>query len=167
MVSDELEGNTLTVYTYIVHANKPVGTREVTRGAELSSPSVARRHLQKLENLGLIEKNSYGDYILKEKTNMKGHVWVGKNLVPRLMFYSFFFMGAFAAEVSIILLGFLIKDLVVIEISFLFLTALTAVAMLLFLFEGLALYRKLNPKRPEQTEKHVTNRLQNIKQIVQ
>ena len=151
MTSDELEGNTLNVYTYIVHANKPVGTRDVTRGAELSSTSVAHRHLQKLENLGLIEKNSYGDYILKEKATIKGHVWVGKNLVPRLMFYSFFFLGAFAAEVGIILLGFLIKDLVI-EISFVFLTAMTAVAMILFLFEGLALYRKLNPKRPEQTE---------------
>ena len=91
MASDELEGNTLNVYTYIVHANKPVGTRDVTRGAELSSTSVAHRHLQKLENLGLIEKNSYGDYILKEKAPINGHVWVGKNLVPRLMFYSFFF----------------------------------------------------------------------------
>ncbi|MCL2477489.1 hypothetical protein [Candidatus Bathycorpusculum sp.] len=148
MASDELEGNTLNVYTYIVHANKPVGTRDVTRGAELSSTSVAHRHLQKLENLGLIEKNSYGDYILKEKATINGHVWVGKNLVPRLMFYSFFFIGAFAAEVGIILLGFLIKDLVI-EISFLFLTVMTAVAMILFLFEGLALYRKLNPKRPE------------------
>ena len=58
------------------------------------------------------------------------------------------FLGAFAAEVGIILLGFLIKDLVI-EISFLFLTVMTAVAMILFLFEGLALYRKLNPKRPE------------------
>jgi len=91
MAGNELEGNTLNVYAYIVHADKPVGTRDVTRGAELSSTSVAHRHLQKLENLGLIEKNSYGDYILKEKTNIKGHVWVGKNLVPRLMFYSFFF----------------------------------------------------------------------------
>ena len=91
MANDELEGNTLTVYAYIVHVAKPVGTRDVTRGANLSSTSVAHRHLQKLEESGLIEKNDYGDYILKEKTSINGHVWVGKNLVPRLMFYSFFF----------------------------------------------------------------------------
>jgi hypothetical protein len=152
MAGNELEGNTLNVYAYTVHADKPVGTRDVTRGAELSSTSVAHRHLQKLETLGLIEKNSYGDYILKEKATINGHVWVGKNLVPRLMFYSFFFLGAFAAEVSIILLSFLIKDLVV-EVSFLFLTGMTVVAMTMFLLEGLALYRKLNPKRIEQIEK--------------
>src|SRR6202142_566273 len=96
--NEELEGNTLNVYAYIVHAAKPVGTRDVTRGAGLSSTSVAHRHLQKLEDYGLIEKNDYGDYILKEKTSVKGHVWIGRNLVPRLMFYSFFFMGAFGAE---------------------------------------------------------------------
>ena len=101
LANDELEGNTLNVYAYIVHVAKPVGTRDVTRGANLSSTSVAFRHLQKLEDMGLIEKNRYGDYILKEKTNINGHVWVGKNLVPRLMFYSFFFLGAFAAEITI------------------------------------------------------------------
>jgi hypothetical protein len=145
LANDELEGNTLNVYAYIVHAAKPVGTREVTRGANLSSTSVAHRQLQKLEDYGLIEKNDYGDYILKEKTSINGHVWVGRNLVPRLMFYSFFFMGAFGAEVAIILSSYLIIG-VVIEVSFFFLTAMTAAAMILFLIEGISLYRKVNPK---------------------
>jgi len=146
MANDELEGNTLTVYAFIVHAAKPVGTRDVTRGASLSSTSVAFRHLQKLEDIGLIEKNSYGDYILKEKANINGHVWVGKNLVPRLMFYSFFFLGAFSAEIAIMMLMFLIKG-AVLQVSFFFLTGLTGVAMFLFLIEGLLLFRKLNPNR--------------------
>ncbi len=146
--SDELEGNTLTVYAYIVRTAKPVGTRDVTRGAELSSTSVAFRHLQKLERMGLIEKNSYGDYVLKEKANINGHVWVGKNLVPRLMFYSFFFIGAFAAEVSILLLSLLIKGLVI-QSSFYFLIAMTAVAMIMFFVEGMSLYHKNRPKTPQ------------------
>jgi len=128
-----------------------VGTRDVTRGANLSSTSVAHRHLQKLEYLRLIEKNSYGDFILKEKANINGHVWVGKNLVPRLMFYSFFFLGAFAAEITLILLSILIKDFVI-QVSFFFLTGMTGVAMILFIIEGLLLYRKLNPKHPEKLE---------------
>jgi hypothetical protein len=148
LANEELEGNTLTVYSYIVHADKPVGTRDVTRGADLSSTSVAYRQLQKLEDLGLIEKNSYGDYILKEKASINGHLWVGKNLVPRLMFYSFFFMGAFASEVSIILLSLVIKDLVI-QVSFLSLTGITAVAMVLFFIKGIGLYRKLNPSRKQ------------------
>ena len=144
MANDELEGNTLNVYAYIVHVDKPVGTRDVTRGANLSSTSVAHRHLQKLEDLELIEKNEYGNYILKQKTSINGHVWVGRNLVPRLMLYSFFFMGAFGAELVIIILSYILSG-IVIETSFLFLTGLTAAAMSLFLIEGLFLYRKVNP----------------------
>ena len=145
MADEELEGNTLTVYAYVAREGRPVGTRDVTRGANLSSPSVAHRHLQKLEALGLLEKNEYGDYMLKTKTNVSGHVWVGRNLVPRLMFYSFFFMGAFSAEIAVILLGYLIGGFVI-ETSFLFLTGMTAVAMVLFFIEGIKLHRKVQSK---------------------
>ena len=127
-----------------------MGTRDVTRGANLSSTSVAHRHLQKLEDMGLIEKNEYGDFILKEKTNIKGHVWVGRNLVPRLIFYSFFFMGALGAEIAIIVLSYLMSG-IVIQVSFLFLTGMTGVAMALFLIEGTLLYRKLNPKNASKS----------------
>jgi hypothetical protein len=143
MGDEQLAGNTLSVYAYVVRENRPVGTRDVMRGANLSSPSVAHRHLQKLELLGLLEKNKFGDYILKEKTGVSGHVWVGRNLVPRLMFYSFFFMGAFGAEIGILLLSCLVPWLVI-ETSFLFLTGMTAVAMVLFFVEGVQLRRKLN-----------------------
>ena len=142
MGNKELADNTLSVYAYVVSENRPVGTRDVMRGANLSSSSVAHRHLQKLELLGLLEKNEYGDYILKEKTGVSGHVWVGKTLVPRLMFYSFFFIGAFGAEIGIILLSYLVADLVI-ETSFLFLTGMTAVAMILFFIEGALLRRKV------------------------
>ena len=142
MGDEEIAGNTLIVYAYVVGENRPVGTRDVMRGANLSSPSVAHRHLQKLEALGLLEKTRSGDYILKEKTGVSGHVWVGRNLVPRLMFYSFFFIGAFGAEIAIILLSCLVPWMVI-ETSFLFLTGMTAVAMIIFFIEGALLRRKL------------------------
>jgi hypothetical protein len=144
--NEELEGNTLNVYTYIVHADKPVGTRDVTRGAHLSSTSVAHRHLQKLESFGLIEKNQYGDYIIKEKTSISGHVWIGKNLVPRLIFFSLFFVGALSAEITIIMISYFITGWVI-ETSFFFLIGMTALAAVLFLLEGLSLNKKINPKR--------------------
>lgn len=140
-----LAGNTLSVYAYVVKENRPVGTRDVMRGANLSSPSVAHRHLQKLESIGLLEKNKFGDYILKEKTSINGHVWVGKNLVPRLMFYSFFFIGAFGAEIGIIFLSYIIRDLTL-ETSFLFLTGLTAAIIIILFIEGFVLRKKLKGK---------------------
>ncbi|MCL2359065.1 MAG: hypothetical protein LBH74_02175 [Nitrososphaerota archaeon] len=150
MTTDELEGNTLRVYAYIVRTDEPASVRDVTRGAELTSTSVAHHHLQKLETLGLIEKDNYGKYILKQKTSIKGHVWVGKNLVPRLMFYSFFFMGAFTAEVSTILLSLVIENLVI-ETSFWLLTGLTVLSMILFIKESSELNRKQNPKNTDKT----------------
>lgn len=85
----EPEGTTLNVYSYVVKQGKPVGPREVMRGANLSSPSVTYWHLQ-LENTGLLEKNGAGEYVVKEKTNISGHIWIGRNLVPRLMCHSLF-----------------------------------------------------------------------------
>jgi len=145
VTNDELEGNTLNVYAYVVHKGKPVGTRDVTRGANLSSPSVAHRHLQKLEDLGLIERNQYGDYVLREKASVSGYVWIGRTLVPRLLFYSFFFMGAFSAEIAILVFGFFVFGLVP-DVSFVYLTVMTAIAMALFLFEGTSLNRKVKNK---------------------
>ncbi len=91
--SKEPEGTTLNVYSFVVKKGKPVGPREVMRGASLSSPSVAYWHLQKLESSGLLMKNESGEYVVKEKTGISGHVWIGKNLIPRLMVYSLFFLG--------------------------------------------------------------------------
>ncbi|MCW4053932.1 MAG: hypothetical protein NWE84_03295 [Candidatus Bathyarchaeota archaeon] len=61
----ELEGITLSVYLYAVKRGKPVGPRDVMKGVNLSSPSVAYRHLQKLEDLDYLQKNNYGEYVAK------------------------------------------------------------------------------------------------------
>lgn len=141
MDNKELRGNTLVVYVYLVKENRPVGTREVMRGGNLSSPSVAFRHLQKLELMELIEKNESGNYVVCQKKSVHGYVWVGRNLVPRQMFYFFFFIGAFITEIGIILSYLNINR--GIEISFLFLTGITAVSMILFFIEGTSSRRKL------------------------
>jgi hypothetical protein len=88
--------------------------------------------------------------VLKEKTSVNGYVWVGRNLVPRLLFYSFFFMGAFASEVAILVFGFFMFGLVP-DVSFVYLTVMTAVAMALFLFEGTSLHRKVKTKNSGNT----------------
>jgi len=113
------------------------------RDLTLSSPSVAYRHLQKLENLGLIEKDSYGQYVIKEKIGIKGYLWVGRNLVPRLIFYSFFFIGIFIAEIFIIAVQ--LSSAQTPAFDFLFFTITTAVTVMIFLFEGMKLLRISRP----------------------
>lgn len=79
---EELNATTFQTYLYLVKVGKPVGPRDLMRGANLSSPSVAYRNLQKLMDLGLVTKDAYGNYVVKEKLSMKGYVWFGKSLIP-------------------------------------------------------------------------------------
>jgi hypothetical protein len=144
--SQEPEGTTLNVYSYVVKKGKPVGPREVMRGANLSSPSVAYWHLQKLENAGLIEKNGAGEYVVKEKTSISGHVWIGRNLVPRLMCYSLFFLGILVVETIIISVQFFYSGQIP-NLALFYLTATNAIAFALFLGEGLVLRKKARPEK--------------------
>jgi hypothetical protein len=139
--TQEPEGTTLNVYSYVVKKGKPVGPREVMRGANLSSPSVAYWHLQKLENAGLLEKNGAGEYLVKEKTSISGHIWIGNNLIPRLMCYSLFFLGIIIIETIIISVQFFSIGQIP-NLALLYLIATNAIAFTLFLLEGLMLRKK-------------------------
>jgi Mn-dependent DtxR family transcriptional regulator len=128
--NEELEGTTFKVYLYVAREGRPVGTRDVIRNLPLSSSSVAFRYLQKLEALGLLQKNEYGEYTLKEKAGIQGHVWIGRNLVPRLLVYSLFFVGLLTVEISIIIVLFFFNSRFP-DTNFVYLTAVTVAAMIL------------------------------------
>lgn len=142
----EPEGTTLNVYSFVVKKGKPVGPREVMRGANLSSPSVAYWHLQKLENSGLLQKNEAGEYVVKEKTSITGHIWIGNNLVPRLMFYSLFFLGIILLEVVILMVQFF-SDKLILSLPLIYLLITNVIAFVLFLGEGLLLRKKTQLKK--------------------
>jgi hypothetical protein len=144
LASDEIEGTTFKVYLYLVKEAKPLGPRDVMRGTALSSPSVAYRHLQKLEDIGLIQKNSYGQYVVKEKQAFKGYVWVGRNLMPRLVFYSFFFLGLCAIGLITFVLRVIAGQEIQLELLFLILA--TGVSSILFMAEGIGLLEKVKRK---------------------
>ena len=143
--SEELEGTTLNVYAYLVKEGNPIGPREVMRATNLSSPSVAYWHLQKLEALGLLDKNKYGEYVVKEKIGVSGHLWIGRNLVPRLICYSFFFMGILGVEIGLIAIPFFLNRQAPALYLFYLITP-TTIATVLFLGEGLILRRKTRPE---------------------
>lgn len=150
---EELEGTTLCVYAYVVKEGKPVGPREVMRGANLSSPSTAYRQLQKLESLGLLQKNAYGAYVVREKASISGHLWIGRNLVPRLMCYSLFFMGIVGIELAIIAVQFFFQAQIP-KLELIYLAATNAIAMALFLGEGLLLRGKNKPENQRNSWRH-------------
>lgn len=152
IAAEELEGTTLNVYSYVVKEGKSVGPREVMRATNLTSPSVAHWHLQKLEGLGLLTKTEYGEYIVKEKVNVSGHLWVGRTLVPRLIFYSFFFMGILIIELGLLAYPLIIQGQAP-SIYLYYLISPTAIATVLFLAEGIWLSKKIraeNRKKPNK-----------------
>ena len=90
----ELKGRTLKAYLFLVKSPKPVGVRELQRSLGLSSPSVAYHHLEKLDRLGLVEKDQYGSYSVKRNIDvsvLQAFMRIGKMLVPRFIFYAAFF----------------------------------------------------------------------------
>ncbi|GAH14244.1 unnamed protein product, partial [marine sediment metagenome] len=52
-----LNGRTLMVY-FVILNKKSIGVRELQRQLELSSPSVAKYHLEKLVNMNLVENRN-------------------------------------------------------------------------------------------------------------
>ena len=144
MEQQELNGTLFSTYVYLVKAARPVGPRDLMRGANLSSPSVAYRNLQRLTDLGIVDKDSYGSYIVKKKVGLRGYVWIGRKLVPRFAIFGFIFVGVVITELAVLVPHLLLGS--PIQESFWLLTVVTVVAAAIFLFEGLR-FRKKPPTR--------------------
>jgi len=135
VAEDELNAATFQTYVYLVKVGKPVGPREVMRGANLSSPSVAYRNLQKLVDLGLVIKDNYSNYVVKEKVGKKGYVWVGKTLIPSFAIFGFIFIGVLIGEVAILFPHLLVGASI--QESFWLLMVVTVVSASIFLVQAL------------------------------
>ena len=140
---EDLKGITLKVYLHAVKKDKPVGPRDVMKGVNLSSPSVAYRHLQKLDDLGYLQKNDYGEYSVKGKVQIGGHVWLGHRLLPKMWLYSLLFLAILIVEVFVLFIHFSIETLEF-KVFFLLLTLITGLAFAVFTVEGLLQSRRRN-----------------------
>jgi DNA-binding Lrp family transcriptional regulator len=85
---DVLRGLTLKVYRFILKNDKPVGIREVQRALNLSSPTLALYHMNKLEEAGLIKKELDG--YVADRIILENLVRLRRILIPRSLFYAIF-----------------------------------------------------------------------------
>lgn len=93
MVNQEVKGNALKVYLYLLK-HGPSQLRDIQRGTELSSPSLASYHLSKLIESGFVRQDEYGVYFADKENSEKvieGYQKVGKAVVPQLFFFSLLF----------------------------------------------------------------------------
>lgn len=93
-VASVLTGNTLRVYWFLLKSqNGIVGARETQRTLGFSSPALAVYHLDKLTELGLVEKTD-GEYRLVKTVNvgvLKQFVRFRAFMLPRYLFYAAMF----------------------------------------------------------------------------
>ena len=134
--NQEIHGNTLKVYLFLLkHGSSEL--REVQRGLELSSPSLASYHLGKLAEAGYVAQDEQGRYFAikdAETKVLEGYARVGPAVVPQLFFFSLLFTilaGFFAFESlrSVYFTDFLI--------------ALSVAMVAVFWYETIVLWRKL------------------------
>ena len=136
-----LSGITLRVYLYVIRKNRPVGPRDVMKGLNLSSPSVSYRHLQKLQDLGYLKNNKYGEYLLGQRVPVDGYLWIGHRLLPKMLFYSSIFMVILFIELFILAIHFSVEDYTF-KVFFLLLILITGFAMVVFLVEWILKSRR-------------------------
>ena len=140
-MATELKGNTLRVYWYLLQSSKnSAGPREIQRKLGFSSPALAVYHLDKLMELGLVEKKT-GEYQVKEIVDvgvLKQFMKLGSIIVPRHVTY--------ATMISVLFLFFISQ---VREINFYSIFALIfgLLSLAIFWYETIRVWRS----RPKQS----------------
>ena len=93
-IASKLKGNTLRVYWHLLRSsNGVVGVRETQRSLDFSSPTLALYHLEKLAELGLVQKVR-NNYHLVKTVNigvLKQFTKIGTFLFPRYALYATMF----------------------------------------------------------------------------
>ena len=88
-----LKGNTLRVYMHILRnsSSDSIGIRELQKELNLSSPTLAKYHLDRLEAMGLLKRNEGGSYSLLKEVKvdvLQPFFTVGSLIIPRLFTYA-------------------------------------------------------------------------------
>lgn len=95
-----------------------MSVREVQRTLHFSSPSVAHHHLDRLRDLGLVEKKEIGgNYSLVSEVKIgvvRNFVQLGKLLFPRYFFYAVFSTTFFLTYLLFLMPGFTSEGLFII-----------------------------------------------------
>lgn len=128
-MSDELTGNALKIYLYILANRRAVGVRELARALELPVSTV-HYHLRRLEEEGLVRRSSDG-YQASRVVVPPGYVLVAGRPFRRLTIYGSFFAGFALGETYLCLALGLTPERVM-------LVAVSALAAALFLLESMA-----------------------------
>jgi len=132
----ELRGKAWKVYWLLLKRGCPLSVREVQRALRFSSPSVAQHHLERLRELGLVQKQTAGGcYFLVEEVKigvLRHFVKLGRLLFPRYFFYA-----VFSTTLYIIYLAIFMQDF---SQESLFIALFGAVVSIIFWYEAFRIW---------------------------
>ncbi len=134
--NQEIRGNTLKAYLYLLK-HGPSELREVQRGLDLSSASLASYHLGKLAEANYVKQDETGKYFAVKDASAKvleGYSRVGPTVVPQLFFFSLLF--------TIVAAFFSVEALYGSQFTF-WLIVVCVAMVAVFWYETLILWRKL------------------------
>jgi hypothetical protein len=137
-------GKTLDVYLCILTSESSMGVREIWRALNFSGPSLAQYHVNKLQNLKLIETDFDGNIRSTTKNQLRpsaAFLLLRGMLIPRLTIYSALILGLLISYVMYWPWRGDFRDLVAI-----FIGLFSAGA---FLFEAIKQYRGLDFMKKE------------------
>jgi len=132
----ELRGKTWKVYWLLLKNARPMSVREVQKALHFSSPSVAQHHLERLCDLGLIQKkNIGGNYALISEIKvgvLRHFVKLGRVLFPRYFFYAVFSTTFYMIYLAVLMQGLTRENL--------FLMFFGAIVSIIFWYEALRIW---------------------------
>jgi hypothetical protein len=136
-LSEVLRGKTLRVYYFLLFTRQPWSGREIYRKLGFSSPSLSFYHLDKLKKVGLVDVNEDGMYTATKIVRvgiLAYFIDFGHRLIPRFLFYAFFFISFFISSLFFLHLTPNPSDIALVLVL--------GIASLIFLFETWWLFRK-------------------------
>ena len=134
-IAANLKGNTLRVYWFLLECpNNSSGPRQIQRELGFKSPALAAYHLDKLIELGLVNKIR-GEYQVTEVVDvgvLKQFTKIGSFMVPRYVTY---------ATTITILFGFFLTQLREITFYSLFALIFGTISTVIFWYETFRVWR--------------------------
>jgi hypothetical protein len=135
----KIHGTTWNVYLYIVTSKEPKGVRSIWRGLQLSSPSLAQYHINKLVDLEFITSTPEGKYQMNEEKPVEllnNFLRFRGKLIPRLLIYGTFLFGILVSYLLFWPFRWDFRDIITLTVC--------VFGMLAFFFEAYKQYRTLS-----------------------
>ncbi len=113
-------GTTRRVYLYILSSRNPVGVRDIWRGLDLSSASLAQYHINKLLELKLIDVDHFGKIQANSQIKLdvlQNFLFLRGKVVPRLVIFGALSIGLLIVYILLWPLTGNFRDVIVIAFS--------------------------------------------------